>query len=92
MHQRRLLNRWEFDPENLLDFVQVSAVLLLPAFGAAGGSGRRSRGAFGAQADRSIEQRIGKKLLPTYSVARTYTTELWLTRHVDRAPARSARR
>ena len=28
-HQRRLLNRWEFHPENFLGFVQVSAVLLL---------------------------------------------------------------
>lgn len=31
-----------------------------------------------------IEQRIGKKLLPTYSFARIYTTESRLTRHVDR--------
>jgi transposase len=28
-HKRRLLNRWEFHPENFLGFVQVSAVLLL---------------------------------------------------------------
>ncbi|WP_434030664.1 DUF6817 domain-containing protein [[Pseudomonas] boreopolis] len=31
-----------------------------------------------------IEQRIGKKLLPTYSFARIYTTESRLSRHVDR--------
>jgi transposase len=28
-HKRRLLNRWEFYPENFLRFVQISAVLLL---------------------------------------------------------------
>jgi transposase len=28
-HKRRLLNRWEFHPENFLGFVQVSAVLVL---------------------------------------------------------------
>ena len=28
-HKRRLLNRWEFHPENFLAFVQVSAVALL---------------------------------------------------------------
>ena len=31
-----------------------------------------------------IEHRTGKKLLPTYSFARIYTTESILTRHVDR--------
>jgi hypothetical protein len=28
-HKRRLLNRWEFHPQNFLGFVQVSAVILL---------------------------------------------------------------
>lgn len=31
-----------------------------------------------------IEQRIGRKLIPTYSFARIYTTESRLTKHVDR--------
>jgi hypothetical protein len=31
-----------------------------------------------------IEARIGRRLLPTYSYARIYTTESILTRHVDR--------
>lgn len=37
-----------------------------------------------ARALPQIEQRVGRRLLPTYSFARIYTTESRLSRHVDR--------